>query len=196
MADLHDDVLAEAGRRGETLLLSELVELIERHHDDGRPGVDRSLAEAYVRELSAGETGFRVEDPVAAIDGRLASDDAPADEDALHEVADGRVSAYPSAWHERLGGETDVATFVRELGSDEETFTGWRAHVAGAGGGIPEQPLLDAVATVGGLSREEADRRLDELRREGVLVEDADQYPNARVRLAEEDEEFRDGSLE
>jgi hypothetical protein len=91
------------------------------------------------------------------------------------------VSAYPSEWHERLDEDDSLAAFV-----DAMTETMDDPPHSGASSGVAEDDLVDAAVTLGGRSRQDARDEIDELRADGVLVEDADQHPRAGVALAED----------
>ncbi|WP_135822865.1 hypothetical protein [Halostella litorea] len=181
MVELSDHVVGEFGHRGDSLLVDEFLSLIERHHPTDGPGVDRSVVEAYAATLD--ERGVSQLDGdviLERVESKRTDSGTWVDDDAIYDIGDGRVSTFPAAWHDRLGGSTDVVAFVEFL-TDREASIGQ----GGAGAGVPEELLLDVVAVVGGLDREDAKAKLEELRRSGPLAEDADQHPNARVRLEE-----------
>lgn len=180
MVELNDRVLDEFGHRGDSLIAEEFLSLIERHHPTDGPGVDRSLVRAYAEALDERGMSQLESDEIEAELDRKTVESTTWAGDGVYEVGDGRLSNYPATWHDRLGGSTDIVEFVEEL-TDVDPPIGQ----TGAGGGVPEDVLIDIVAVVGGLDREEAKARLEELRRDGPLVEDADQHPQAGVRLEE-----------
>jgi len=56
------------------------------------------------------------------------------------------------------------------------------AH-GGRGGGVPGKLLLDTAVVFGGYTYKEAMDEVDRLREADRLTADADQHPNARIRL-------------
>lgn len=178
MVERSDRVLDALGHRGDALLADEFLSLIERHHPTDEQGVDWTVVEAYAAALD--ERGMSPLDGdvvLERIEAKRTDSESWVDDDAVYDIAGDRVSKYPTEWHDRLGGSTDLVAFVEFL-ADAEASIGQ----GGAGGGVPEEFLLDTAAVVGGLDREDAKARLEELRRSGPLVEDADQHPNPRVR--------------
>jgi len=179
MVERSDRVLDAFGHRGDALLVDEFLSLIERHHPTDGPGVDRAVVEAYAAALDERGMGQLDGDVVLErIDSKRTDSETWVDDGAIYDIGNGRVSKYPAEWHDRFGGSTDLVAFVEFL-VDAEASIGQ----GGAGGGVPEEFLLDTAAVVGGLDREDAKARLEELRRSGPLAEDADQHPNPRVRL-------------
>lgn len=183
---VDDAVLDELLDRGRNVFLEEVVMLVERAHSD--PGVARERLDAYGDALTE-RAGYRFEHFEgesfgAALDERVADAETWAGRTALYELGDGRVSRYPPNWHENVGGVADPREWVRFLrATDSDFLDGLGA--AGAGDGVAEDELLDAIATVGRVPRSDAKARLEELREAGEVVEDADQHPDAGVRLAE-----------
>jgi hypothetical protein len=187
---LSTHVLEEAGRRGETLLLDDLVELVERHDDDGHHGVRVERLVAYAERLDDDGHPVDPERIRPAVDDRLVETTEWVGDEALYPTGDDRVSVYPQSWYDELAGETDLTRYVETLtaafaDSDEELHRGGAGDVA-AGDGIPETVLLDVAGVVGGLDRDRVKAEIERLRDEGVLAEDADQHPDGNVRLAGE----------
>jgi hypothetical protein len=179
MVELNDHVIDEFGHRGSSMLAGEFLSLIERHHPTDGPGVDWDVVEAYADVLDReGVSQLNSEDMRSPLEEKRRESETWIDEDIVYDLGDGRVSKYPAEWHERLGGETDIVEFVDVL-TDVDSSIGQ----SGQGNGVPEDFLLDVAAIVGGLDREEAKSRLEEQRRDGPIAEDADQHPEARVRL-------------
>jgi hypothetical protein len=112
----------------------------------------------------------------------------------FYEVGDDRVSVYPQHWHDALGGTVDIPAYLRFLHDEvigvEDDFTS-----GGAGRGVPEDSLIKIVSIVGQIDTETVKSRIETLRKEGTLAEDADQHPEARVYLRDR-EDVRDPSLE
>jgi hypothetical protein len=117
-------------------------------------------------------------------------------DDALYKLDSERLSLYPSGWHDHLGGSADLGAYVQFLTDETRNFSDEQTAVGGAGEGVPDQFLLDTVTLIGRIDRATVKSRLEDLRDQGDLIEDADQHPNARVRLAEETEETQDPSLQ
>ena len=196
MVETDERIIAEAADRGETLVVDELVRLIEQYHPHDQPGIARETLEAYARRMEeTTEHEFNAEEFLETIDERLEDGDSEYTTDAFYRLDDDRVSSYPARWHDELGGVTDLREHVRFLGAlDPEGRSG--ADLGGAGGGVPEQVLLDAASIIGRIDPDAAKARLEDLRDSGDLVEGADQHPNARVHLAENTENLRDSSLD
>jgi hypothetical protein len=187
--DLSESVLEAAFDRGETLLVDDLIALAERADEnaDGAPGVTSDRLVAYVEELSRRGLAVDPDGVRTAVEERAVESETWVDADALYHVGDGRVSIYPRRWYDELAGETDLTRYVAvvldDVGDSESAFA-----QGGAGPGVPERVLLSVAGVAGGLTRDEAKAELERLRDEGVVVEDADQHPNARVRLVDESE--------
>jgi hypothetical protein len=185
-----ESLLREAGNRSEYLRPREFVALAERYAegtDAGTdPGVPREWLLAHVEALD-GESHVDAESFRSSLSEVTTDAETWADDRAVYEVGeDGdRLSAYPPAWHEALGGVTSLPEVVRYLldGSD------YRPVDAGAGDGVPEDDLLDIAAAVGGFTREAAKAALEECRADGRLVEDVDQHPEANVYLPRSEHE-------
>ncbi len=179
MVELHDHIIEEFGHRGDSLLADEFLSLIEQYHSTDGPGVPWDVVEAYANALDReGLSQLNSDVMLDRIEEKRRNSETWIGEDAVYDLGDGRVSNYPAEWHDRLGGADDIVDFVEVL-----TETDVSIGQGGAGRGVPENLLLDIVATVGGLDREEAKAQLEEKRRDGPIAEDADQHPDARVRL-------------
>lgn len=197
MAEINQQVVADARQRGETLTSRELLLLIERYHRTTGPGVDRELIDAYDDAVADDEAipftegQFREE-----VDHHLGDEDW-AGTDTFYPVGEDRISAFPAEWHDTLEDSTDLRAYVdviEESMADADTAAD--APGGGLGTGVPEELLIDAAAAIGGLDRETAKDRLERHRNDGELVQDADQHPDARVYLSEETEGMRDDWLE
>ena len=182
MVDLNDRIIRAAADQGNTLLVDDLVRLVEQYHDHDGSGVSRETLDAYARRLGDERDDFEADGFLGAVDDRLT--DGGYTTDAFYRVGDDRISAYPAQWHDDLGGETDLKEYVRYL-SDRDPESG--AELGGAGRGVPEHELLDIVGVLGGTDPDAAKAQLESLRDDGELVEDADQHPNARVRFPDTD---------
>ncbi len=182
MPEFRQDVLDEAFHEGETLIVNDLVGLIERHHDDGHYGAPVDLVEAYVERLAEEDSHYKPEGVREAIDEQLVESETWVDVGALYDVGDGRVSKFPLEWHEALGGEDDVYEIVTYLvdalpeGGRESFDTG------GPGPGIPRQQLIDIAEIIGGLSQDEVKRQLEQLGERDEIAVSTEQHPQGRVR--------------
>jgi hypothetical protein len=196
-SDLNEQVLTEVQNQRRTLLPREVVELIERYHPHDQPGIAWATLEAYAARFDD-ELGdeFETDEVLDAIEGQLVDSSAWEDDDALYKLDSKRVSLYPPDWHDQLGGSADLTEYLRFIADDAPGFSDDQTATGGAGKGVPEQFLLDTVNLVGRVDHATAKSRLEDLRDQGELVEDADQHPNARVRLAEETDDMQDSSLQ
>lgn len=93
-----------------------------------------------------------------------------------------RYSVPQSRWHEELGGSTDIPAYLRFLHEDSSGFAGIEEGTSSA---IAEDRLLDIVTIVGCTDRESVKTTLEDLRKEGTIVEDVDQHPKGNVYLNE-----------
>lgn len=197
MADINERIVAEADDRGGSLLVDEFVRLVEQYHPHDRPGIAWETLETYTEAMEGTDFGHThdMDGFLETVDDRLVDGDSAYTADAFYRLDDDRISAYPRDWHDVLGGETDLREFVRFLAAiDTEGESG--ADLGGVGRGVPEQVLLDAAGIVGRTDPETVKSRLEDLRERGELVEDADQHPNARVRLPENADNLRDSSID
>ena len=182
MPELRDDVLEEAFHEGETLLVNDLVGLVEKYHDDGHYGAPVDLAEAYVERLAREDSRFKPEEVRDAIDERLAEGETWSDPDSLYDVGAGRVSRFPLSWHEALHGEDDVYEYVTFI-VDALPEDGREAfQTGGQGPGVPRQRLVEAGEILGGLSQGEVKHQLEELGNAGRVDVSDEQHPQGRVR--------------
>lgn len=196
MGEIDERTLREIEREGESLLVTDMVSLIERHHSHDGPGISRETLNAYVEALEASaDVQIDPEAFAERVESVLTDSASWVDDDHLYELDSDRISRYPRAWHDRLGGTADVREYVAFLQDEVPSFKDDVGR-GGAGPGIPKQPLLDVVATVGRVDRDEAKARLESLRDRGVLAEDADQHPMAGVVLRERHDEYRDSTLD
>lgn len=194
MVTFNEHVLEEAGRRGDKLLVDDLVNLIERYDRTGAPGVSVDRVVAYAEELEAEGVSIQPDKVEPAIEERLTETDHWTTDattsgswfgsGALYDVDDGRVSIFPLRWHEELKGETNLVRYLEVILDDVRE--GEAFDSGGPGRGVPEELLLNAATVIGGLRREEAAKRLEELGDEGVIEELASQQPNPQIRLTEE----------
>jgi hypothetical protein len=196
MAEVNDAIVEEILQDSQNLLLREVVTLIEREHPDAAttPGITREALTAYAQEFGE-DTAFRAgpEEFRASINDRLTDSETWVDNDVLYELNDDRVSVYPSRWHDAFDSDADIPSFLEFL--QDEANIDDDFNRGGAGDGMPEGKLIEIVSVVGRTDPETVKTRIEALRDEGVLVEDADQHPNARVQLQERDDR-RDPSLE
>jgi hypothetical protein len=170
MADADEDVVSEIVQRGRNLLADELVALIERRDATEDPGVSRETLDAYADALTD-RPNFDIDTEKfsGAIDERLTDAERWAGTDALYDL-DSRISAYPPAWHEEFGGSTDIKAYLALV---EEASTGGSEESpdAGTSEGVWEEWLLDTVATIGCVERDEAKEALEATRAEGQIDE-------------------------
>ena len=181
MPELRDDVIDQAFHEGETLIVNDLVGLIEKHHHDDYYGVPVDLVEAYVERLAEEDSRYKPEGVREAIDEQVAEGEAWVDADSLYDVGDGRVSKFPLEWHEALSGEEDVyeiVTFVVDALPDEgrDAFA-----TGGAGPGVPRQRLIDIAEIIGGLPQGEVKRQLEQLGEAGEIEVPSEQHPQGRI---------------
>ena len=178
MVELADDALEEIRSRTETLTLRDLVRLVETYHLDDRAGVDRETLDAYLVALE-----YDPDEIGAELDERLTDSVDWEQDGALYDLGDERISAFPSTWHETLGGTTDLTEYVRLI-QEDVTETQGTTEEAVQESGVPEELLLRVAAAMADMDRQEAREQLKDLRKRGVVEESTDQHPQGTVRLA------------
>jgi len=179
MTDLRRAVIDEAGSRSKYLTATEFLALVERGHPTDAPGVERGTVDAYAERLSDETPTVDADGLGSELDDLTTEGETWTGDEAVYRVGDGRVSLYPAEWHDQLRGESDPRAYLKafsEAGAFER--------------GVPESTLLDVMATVGGVDRDTAKGNLEARRKDGTVVEDADQHPEANVFLAEEREDL------
>lgn len=182
--ELREDVIEDASHRGNSMDLRDLLALIERRHPGGR-GVAPELVERYIDETASTATAVEGESFKRQLRENRTDAESWVGADRVYEVGDGNVSAYPSLWHDKLDGETDLATALAVIRADVDD-TNEAFDVGGAGYGVPQSVLLETVSTLAGGDYHQAKLKVDDLRQNGVFEIDADQHPEARVRFTDE----------
>jgi len=190
MVDLNERVIEEAVHEGESMLLRELFDLVERGHD-GRAGVSHEALSAYARRLAdRDDFDLDADGLLDEIDDRTTASETWAGYDRFYELGDGRLSQYPTLWHDHLGGSDDVAAYLRFVRDEQPAFVDDLDH-GGAGDGVPEDTLVHVLMVVGRLDQGAATRVIEDARDRDVVAEDLDQHPQANVALTDRG---RDGS--
>ncbi|WP_459193539.1 hypothetical protein [Halosimplex sp. J119] len=186
MAEPNQAVVDEIVHEGESIGARGIVELIERY--DQGAGVEPETIEVYADELEARDDyAFDGRDFLAHVDENTT--DAEWWEGGVYyeigeDVDDHRISLFPAAWHEHLGGSTDVTEYVEFILDEDPDYLD-DLSLGGPGGGVPEKAVVEALMLIGQVDRPDANTRINEARERGDVVEDADQSPEAHVYLAE-----------
>ncbi|WP_129114774.1 hypothetical protein [Halegenticoccus tardaugens] len=184
MSDLNEHVIDEAAGRGDAFVLENLLALVERHERDPEPGVPVDRLRAYAAAIDAAGGPMSEEQVEGTLDSRLVDAGTWSGGDRLYRLGDDRVGLYPASWYDRLADETYLSRYVEVILEDvddsENAF-----ETGGAGAGVPEDVLLTAATVIGDKDRGEAAAELEALGDEGYVVADAEQHPNARIRLTE-----------
>lgn len=184
MVEINDEAIGEAVHEGDTMLLGDLVDIIERYHDDD-PGAPWEAVKAYARELaSRRDYQFDAEGFLDEVRDRLTDDESWVDHDRLYQLDGDRISQFPARWHAELGGSTDAAEYVRFVQTEAPEFVEQLGRGA-TGSGIPEDTLISVIQVVGRVDREEAAGAIQRALDDGALDEGADQNPQADVYLTE-----------
>lgn len=195
MDDFDDEVFERAVHRGESMDYGDFFDFVERFHDDGRPGVSRDALAAYAEELtSRRDFSFDAGGFLDAVDERATDAETWAGPDRFYLLEDDRLSKFPARWHDRLGGSTDVAEYLRFVQDETEGFLEDLAKT-GAGAGVPEDTLLHMIEVLGRVDHEGATEALSRARHEGEVVEELDQHPQTDVYLADRNPERGDQSV-
>jgi hypothetical protein len=197
VTDINERIIAEADDRGGSLLVDEFLTLIEQYHPHDRPGIAWETLEAYTEAMESSDFGREhgMGGFLDTVDDRLIDGDSKYTVDAFYHLDDDRVSLYPAHWHDELADATDLREYVRFLAAiDPDGESG--ADLGGNGRGVPEQVLLETAGIIGRTDPQAVNEQLEDLRQRGDLVERADQHPNARVRLPENADNFRDSAVD
>lgn len=183
MVDTDQQAVDEIVHEGEALGTRELLDILERYHDD-EPGVSEAAIDAYARELNEREdSAFDAEAFWGVVDDRLTDSESWVDDgDHLYELDGDRISQYPATWHDRLRGERDPAVYLRFF---EERASSVLGNAPGGRQRASEDQLIDVMAVVGEMRRDAAKAEIETARDDGRIAEDADQHPKAGVYLAE-----------
>ncbi|MDG5776541.1 hypothetical protein VB773_18835 [Haloarculaceae archaeon H-GB2-1] len=196
MVELEDHIVDEIVHGGESLSLLDVFSRLERQHPHDRPGIARETVAAYLDALaSRRDYDVDAEGFLTDVDAATTAETEWVGRDALYRLDSGRLSTYPQAFHDELGGSTDVPAYVSFLQNHVPEFKHDVSEGA-AGEGISKDTLLEVVAIVGRTDRETATDELERYRAEGALVEDADQHPQAGVSLADDHGDVRDPDLD
>jgi hypothetical protein len=176
MADVNDDLLAQLETHEDTMQLDEFVRRIETHHPTDGPGASRETLEAYAKAVY-----YDVD--LSAIDDRLTDSDDWEAGKHLYELGDGRISDYPPAWHETLGGTDDVKDIIETIENDVTEPEG-TIQESVTDEGIPEQKIYRVGKAVAGIEEGDAREQIKRLRKDGEIEEFASQSRNPRLRLS------------
>lgn len=181
MGSLDQDALDELLSRSETLDIVELIRTLELFRVDDGHGVERKTVEAYAEELN-----YDLEKVNGELENRLVDDEDWQSYDAIYKIDD-RVSTFPPLWHDELADTTDLTKHVGLIHEDVDRTEGpERESVTEKG--VPEQKVIRAARSLSGMTQEEAQDKIAELRGEGKLTEPLDQYPKGEIRVADDEE--------
>ncbi|MFB6140415.1 MAG: hypothetical protein ABEJ26_08280 [Halosimplex sp.] len=184
MTEPNQAVVDELVREGESIGERGMVERIERHHEG--PGVAVETVQAYAHELEAREDYAFDHRAFLADVAEDAIDAERWDGAKYYELdADGgseRISLFPRAWHDRLGGSTDVADYVEFVRADEPGYLD-DLERGGPGAGVPRQAVIRALVLVGRVDRPTAETAVSEAVDRGDVVADTDLSPKADLYL-------------
>ena len=182
MVDTDQRAVEEIVHEGDALGTSRLIDILERYHDD-QPGVPEAAIAAYAQELREREdSAFDAEAFRDIVDERRTDSEDWVGGDRFYELDGDRLSQYPAAWHDRLGGERDPTAYLRFFESAAPEVLG---NAPGGRQRADEDQLVGVMAVVGQLRRDTAKAEIEAARNDGRIVEDADQHPKAGVYLAD-----------
>ncbi|WP_267643628.1 hypothetical protein [Haloarchaeobius amylolyticus] len=182
MVSLDSRTLDSLFQRGRWLTFPDFVRIVEGGHPHDEPGLPRAVLDAYAQALVddlGGAAPFTVEALERRIQRHLTDDGWS--RLTVHEVGDDRISYYPPAWHDKLTDETDPREYVAVMQEDVDPTAAdasSRFHPR-----VPKEHLLNAMVVLGGMSRQGATERIDDLRKRGELLVYPFQNPEADVLL-------------
>ncbi|SFR99201.1 hypothetical protein SAMN05216559_2169 [Halomicrobium zhouii] len=180
---LQGNALDELIHEGRYLYPTNVVEIVERYHAGGEPGVPRSLVLSYADHVLS-DLGNRAPYSLTRFSALL--DDRVTDAafwlpNALYRTGPDRISVYPLSWHQRLDGVTDPVEYATVVGADLDRARG--IADAGVASAVPKQLLLDAMTVMGPMDRRTAGGLLRDARLSGRIRVDPVQNPDADVRV-------------
>jgi hypothetical protein len=192
MTDLPEPIADRIVSQERTPRLTAFVAIAERAVDD--PGIERGRLVAYAEELDERqESDLDFGAFESELSNQVTDADGWADEAAVYRLGDDRVSRYPPAWHDELGGSTDVAAYVAFLKDSDAPYVTGDEEVAG-GPNISQQDLVDIVEVIGNAETEDVRTALREAREAGDIVQAADQHPDGRIYLPEDAGDIKGGT--
>jgi hypothetical protein len=177
MVETHEKVVTELEKHEETMRLDDFVRIVEIHHRYDGQGVERETLDAYAEAVF-----FDVD--TSAIDDRLTDSDEWEAGRHLYEVGDGRISDYPTKWHETMGGTDDILDIIETILDDVTEPEGRMQEAVTEERGVPEQKVYRVGKAVADIDEQEARERIQDLRNDDVIEEEASQSRNPAIRLA------------
>jgi hypothetical protein len=192
MVELDERVLSEARTRN-TLSVDDLLRRVEQYHTTEKPGTPEDTLIEYARALADTSVSFDARSDALnerdiefsggmvrrELDERLTNTESWNGEKALYAVGDGRVSVYPTRWHDALGETTDLTeciTFIQDASAFQE------ARGIGTEEGVSEGIVFDVATVIGELEPDEAAARLEEQKERGEIIEDATTGPSGGLK--------------
>lgn len=185
MVELQEEILDEARSRSKTLLLNDLIELLETHRADEGQGLKRETFRAYAEELD-----YDMEKIDAEVDNRLTDEHEWTEGDAIYRLGEDRISVYPPDWHDRLEGVTDVREYIKVIRGDVTEPEGEREEAV-TSAGVPRQKIYRVAGAVVGMDMEETREQLEQRAKRGELVEHTDQHQSSRFEIADPETDER-----
>ena len=170
-----------------------MLRRVEQYHTTEKPGTPEDTLIEYARALADTSVSFDARSDALnerdtefsggmvrrELDERLTNAESWNGEKTLYAVGDGRVSVYPTQWHDALGETTDLTeciTFIQDASAFQE------ARGIGTEEGVPEGIVFDVATVVGELEPDEAAARLEERKERGEIIEDATTGPSGGLK--------------
>lgn len=174
MVEIREDAVEQLESHSETITLPEFVRIVEAHHRDEGPGVDRRTLAEYAEAVHY-EVALEVIDEV-----RTDSDEWEAGE-RLYVLENGNFSAYPPNWHETFSDDDDLLDLV-ELIYEDVTEPEGDERKAVTETGVPNVKVVRVAETISTVDEEAIEDQLDALLDAGELEQPnpAQRYPYVR----------------
>ncbi|WP_276301238.1 hypothetical protein [Halorussus lipolyticus] len=176
MTDPRDEVVTQLEKHEETLRLHEFVRLVEIHHRDEGPGVERELLEAYADAVS-----FDVDS--SAIDDRLTDSERWELGHRLYELDSERISNYPPDWHDRLVGTDDVREIIEVIQSEVTEPEGDEREAVTDERGVPQPKVVRVGQAIADIDPDTTRERINQMRDDDDVEEFATQHRDPTIRL-------------
>lgn len=171
MAEIREEAAEQLESHSETISLPEFVRIVEAHHRDEGPGVDRRSLAEYAEAVS-----FEV--ALEAIDDIRTESDAWESGKRLYVLENGNFSAYPPNWHETFSDADDVLDLV-EIIYEEVTEPEGDMRKSVTEAGVPNVKVRRVGETVSTVDPEDIEDEFDALLDAGEL-----EQPNPAERYA------------
>jgi len=177
MTSTDEDMVEELESQRQTLMLDGALRMVEEHHRETEPGVERELFEEYLDTMV-----YRYEGFPSSVEEALVDEDSWQGGGNIYELGGGRISYYPPRWHDELSDTTDLREYLRVIETDAMTTEGGNREAV-TDAGVLRNMLMDAAVAIGGMEREDALRQVEKLENEDEIRVYPSQHANPWITL-------------